>query len=42
MVFARRSRKNHAKPSLRSGTDLKVKPMLEGRYRADGRITKKI
>jgi len=29
MVFARRSRKNHAKPSLRSGADLKVKPMLD-------------
>jgi len=34
MVFARRSRKNHANPSLRSGQALKVKPMLEGRYRA--------
>ena len=31
MVFARRSRKNHAKPSLRSGADLKVKPMFDGR-----------
>jgi len=29
MVLARRLRKNHAKPSLRSGEDLKVKPMLE-------------
>ena len=31
MVFARRSRKNHANPSLRSGQALKVKPMLDGR-----------
>lgn len=29
MVLARRWRKNHAKPSLCSGTDLKVKRMLE-------------
>jgi len=34
MVLASRFaslRKNHAKPSLRSGADLKVKPMLGGR-----------
>jgi hypothetical protein len=30
MVFAEQQCKNHAKPSLRSGTDLKVKPMLGG------------
>jgi len=29
MVFARRLRKNHANPSLRSGQALRVKPMLE-------------
>jgi len=40
MVFAIRSRKNHAKPSLRSGADLKVKPMLGGRYRAQEEGTK--
>ena len=32
MVLARRSRKNHAKPSLRSGADLKVKPMFGGPF----------
>jgi len=33
MVCAEPSCTNHAKPSLRSGTDLKVKPMLAGRLR---------
>jgi len=37
MVCARMKSTNHAKPSLRSGADLKVKPMLGGRYRADTR-----
>jgi len=31
MVCAEIPCTNHAKPSLRSGADLKVKPMLDGR-----------
>jgi len=32
MVCAKQQCTNHAKPSLRSGADLKVKPMLGGRF----------
>jgi hypothetical protein len=40
MVCAKQQRTNHAKPSLRSGTDLKVKPMLGGRLRRKVRSIK--
>ena len=32
MVCAEQQCTNHDKPSLRSGADLKVKPMLAGRF----------
>ena len=38
MVCAEIPCTNHAKPSLRSGTDLKVKPMLDGRAYAREKI----
>jgi len=37
MVCAEQQCTNHAKPSLRSGADLKVKPMLDGRLRRKSR-----
>ena len=40
MVCAEQQCTNHAKPSLRSGADLKVKLMLDGRYRAQTIIRK--